>query len=35
LHVRKIKDRMHRIAKDDTYRSRFLRPLRFPVERHW
>ena len=35
LHVRKIKDRMRRIATDGTYRSQFLRPLRFPVERHW
>jgi hypothetical protein len=35
LHVRRIKDRLRRIANDEEYRSRFLRQLRFPVERHW
>jgi hypothetical protein len=35
LHVRRIKDRMRRIAKDAAYRARFVRPLSFPVERHW
>ena len=35
LHIRRIKDRMRRVAADGEYRSRFQRPLRFPVERHW
>ena len=35
LHIRRIKDRMRRIANDAEYRSQFLRPLEFPIQRHW
>ena len=35
LHVRKIKQRMAKLAKDPTYRSRFLKPLEFPIERFY
>jgi len=35
LHVRRIRDRMKRLVNDREYRARFLRPLKFPVERHW
>jgi hypothetical protein len=35
LHVRRIRDRIKRLANDSEYRERFLRPLDFPVERYW
>jgi hypothetical protein len=35
LHVRKIKQRLSRIAKDSGYRKKHLRPLRFPLKRYW
>jgi hypothetical protein len=35
LHVRRIRDRIKRLANDPAYRGRFLRPLEFPVERYW
>jgi hypothetical protein len=35
LHVRRIRDRIKRLASDPDYRRRFLLPLKFPVERHW
>ena len=35
LHIRKIKDRLRRLAGDAEYRRRFVRPLEFPIERHW
>lgn len=35
LHLRRIKDRMKRLANDSEYRRQFLRPLDFPVERYW
>ena len=35
LHVRRIKDRIKRLANDPHYRRAFLRPLKFPVERYW
>jgi hypothetical protein len=35
LHVRRIRDRIRRLANDPDYRGRFLRPLEFPVERYW
>jgi hypothetical protein len=35
LHVRRLRDRLKRLANDAEYRGRFLRPLEFPIERHW
>jgi hypothetical protein len=35
LHVRRVKDRIKRLANDARYRERFLRPLEFPLERYW
>jgi hypothetical protein len=35
LHIRQIKSRLAKIAKDPRYRKQFLRPLQFPLERHW
>jgi hypothetical protein len=35
LPIRRLKDRLKRIAADAAYRSRFVRPLEFPIERHW
>ena len=35
LHVRRIRDRIKALANDPEYRGHFLRPLEFPVERHW
>jgi hypothetical protein len=35
LHVRKIRDRQRKIARDATYREKWLQPLEFPIERHF
>jgi hypothetical protein len=35
IHIRRLKDRLRRLAADSEYRRRFLRPLEFPIERHW
>jgi hypothetical protein len=35
LHVKRIKDRLAKIAKDRMYRNKHLRPLEFPIERYW
>lgn len=35
LHVIRLKCLMSRVAKDAEYRAAFLRPLAFPLERHW
>lgn len=35
LDVHRIRGRLRRLARDSEYRSRFLRPLEFPIERHW
>jgi hypothetical protein len=35
LHVRRVKDRIKRLANYARYRERFLRPLEFPLERYW
>ena len=35
LNVRRIKDRMKRLANDPEYRGLFLHPLKFPVKRYW
>lgn len=35
IHVKRIKDRLAKLAKDCDYRRQFLRPLQFPIERHW
>jgi hypothetical protein len=34
LHIKRIKDRMRKIARDERYRERFLRPLQFPLQRY-
>jgi len=35
LYITKIRDRQRKIARDAAYRARWLRPLEFPIERHW
>jgi hypothetical protein len=35
LHTSRIKSRLAKLATDPDYRRQFLRPLRFPLERHW
>ena len=35
LHIRKLKDRIKRLAKDGEYRNRYLCPLKFPIQRNW
>jgi hypothetical protein len=35
LHIKRIKDRFAKIAKDRAYRRQFIRPLEFPIERYW
>lgn len=35
LHITKIRDRQRKIVRDAAYRAKWLRPLEFPVERHW
>jgi hypothetical protein len=35
LHVRRLKDRIKRLARDREYRSKFIQPLDFPIERYW
>jgi len=35
LHVSRIKQWLARIARDATHRRRFIRPLAFPLSRHW
>jgi hypothetical protein len=35
LHVRKIKQRASKIAKDREYRKKYIRHLRFPLSRYW
>ena len=35
LHIRRLKDRIKRLANDPEYRERFKRPLEFPLERYW
>ena len=35
LHWHKLKRRIHRIANEPSFRARFRRELRFPVERHY
>jgi hypothetical protein len=35
LHITKLKDRMIKLVRDESYRMQFLRELQFPLERYW
>ena len=35
MHISRLKQVMTRLVKDSQFRSRHLRPLRFPIERHY
>jgi|GEM_PF-3981523 len=35
LHIRRLRQRIAKLANDPEYRKRFLQPLQFPIERHY
>jgi hypothetical protein len=35
LHYSRLRERIQKLAKDPDYRRRYLKPLKFPLERHY
>jgi hypothetical protein len=35
LHYSKLRQQIQKLAKDPAYRKRYLKPLKFPLERHY